>query len=155
MSQEVSLHHTGRDLDNVVGVGEIQEGMIVVQRIVVEERIGVGIERLVAPRKVAVEEKAVGKLPQVVRTVLVRMIHIPHLVNRYKWLVGEGKESHSATKRISIDSRGRRVLTTHICVWALSHRAILRSIHWRIATTAVTESCLFSLFCFMFCQPLF
>jgi hypothetical protein len=105
MSREVSLHHTGRDLDNVVGVGEIQEGMIVVQRIVVEGRMGVGIEHLVAPRKVAVEEKAVGKLPQVVRTVLVRTIHIPHLVNRYKWLVGEGKESHSAMKSISIDSR--------------------------------------------------
>jgi hypothetical protein len=101
MSREVSLHHTGRDLDNVVGVGENQEGMIVVQRIVVEGRMGVGIERLVAPRKVAVEEKAVGKLPQVVRTVLVRTIHIPHLVNRYKWLVGEGKESHSAMRELA------------------------------------------------------
>jgi hypothetical protein len=94
MRQEVSLHYTGRGLGNVVGVGEIQEGMIVVQRIDVEERIGVGIEHLVAPKKVAVEEKAVGKLPQVVRTVLVRMIHIPHLVNRYKWIVAEGKGSH-------------------------------------------------------------
>jgi hypothetical protein len=83
MSQEVSLHHTGRDLDNVVGVGEIRgEGMIVAQRIVVVVSIGVGIEHLVGQRKVAVEEKAVGKLPQAVHTVLVRMIHIPHLVSR-------------------------------------------------------------------------
>ena len=106
MSQEVSLHCTGKDLGNVEGVGETQEGMIVVQIIVAEERIGVGIEHLVAPKKVVAEKKAVGKLPQVAHTVLVKMIHIPHLVNRYKRLVEEGKESHSATTRISIDSRG-------------------------------------------------
>jgi hypothetical protein len=63
MSQEVSLHHTERDLDNVVGVAGIREEMIVVQKTVAVGSTEFGIEHRAVQRKVAVEEKAVGKLP--------------------------------------------------------------------------------------------
>ena len=61
-----------------------------------EENIEVGTERPVARRTEVVEGKTVGKLPQVVYTALERMIHIPHLVLRQKWLVEEGTVRHSA-----------------------------------------------------------
>lgn len=58
------------------------------------ENIEVDIERLVVQRTEVVGGKTVGKLPQVVYTVLERMIHIPHLVIHHKWLVEEGKARH-------------------------------------------------------------
>jgi hypothetical protein len=67
-----------------------------------EENIGAGIEHRVVQRTKVVGCKTVGKLPQVVCTALERMIHIPHLVFRQKWLVEEGKAMHSADKGLSM-----------------------------------------------------
>lgn len=46
-------------------------------------------------KRAAVGEMAVGKLQRAVCTVLVKMIHNPHLVNHRKGLVEEHKETHS------------------------------------------------------------
>lgn len=55
----------------------------------------VDIEHREAQKMEVVEDKTADKLPQVVYTALERMIHIPHLVLRQKWLVEEGTATHS------------------------------------------------------------
>jgi hypothetical protein len=116
------------------------------------ESIGVDIERPVVQRRGVVEGKTVGKLPQVVYTALERMIHIPHLVIRQKWLVGEETARHSVDNSVSIMRVQRNGSYPYKCARALPHRTI---VHRRIATAAATASCLFSLPSFVFCQPLF
>ena len=66
------------------------------------ESTEVDIEHQVVQRTEVVEGKTVGKLPQVVYTALERMIHIPHLVLRQKWLVGEETVMYSVTKSVSM-----------------------------------------------------
>jgi hypothetical protein len=67
-----------RHLGNSVGAAGIQkEGTTVDSGTVAVENTEVGIEVQ------EVRNRAVGKLPQAVYTVLVRMIHNPHLVNRH------------------------------------------------------------------------
>jgi hypothetical protein len=66
-----------------------EEEMTVVGCIVVVGNIVVDIG-LLGDQKIAV-----GKLPRAVHTVLVKVIHNPHLVNRYMGLGEERKEIHS------------------------------------------------------------
>jgi hypothetical protein len=79
-----------------------EEGRIGRPDIAEEEYIGAGTEHLVVQRKGVVGGKTVGKLPQVVCTVLERMTHMPHLVFRQKWLVEEEKAMHSADNSVSM-----------------------------------------------------
>jgi hypothetical protein len=86
----------------VVAAGNREEEMIARGDTAVEENIGVGIEHLAVQRTEVVENKTVGKLPQVVYTALERMIHIPHLVIRHKWLVEEEKARHSGKESATV-----------------------------------------------------
>jgi hypothetical protein len=83
------------DLGNFGLAGTQGEGTIERPDTAGEENIEVDIGHRVAQRTEVVEDTTVGKLPQVVYTVLERKIHNPHLVFRQMWLVEEEKEKHS------------------------------------------------------------
>lgn len=82
------------DQGNFVAAGIRAEGMTARRNTVAGGSIEVDIERLEVQKMEVVEGMTVGKLPQVVYTVLEKMIHIPHLVIRQNWLVEEGTAKH-------------------------------------------------------------
>jgi len=84
------------DQENFGLAGNLVEETIATPDTAGVESIVVDIEHRVVQRTGVVGGTTVGKLPQVVYTALERMIHIPHLVLRQKWLVEEGTVRHSA-----------------------------------------------------------
>ena len=90
------------DQENSGLVGSLGEGTIAKLDTAEGESIEVDIEHQVVQKTEVVEGKTVGKLPQVVYTALERMIHIPHLVLRQKWLVEEETVMRSVSKNVSM-----------------------------------------------------
>ena len=83
-------------------VGSLGEGTIEKLDTAEGGRIEVDIEHRAVQKMEFVADKTVGKLPQVVYTALERMIHIPHLVLRQKWLVEEETVTHSVSTSVSM-----------------------------------------------------
>jgi len=82
--------------------------MIVVEGIAGVGRIGVEIGLQVDPKTVVVKHMAVGKLPQAANTVLVKMIHNPHLaVEHHTWLGAQCRETHYSTDTVSLGTEMR------------------------------------------------